>query len=75
MCLIISLINGSIIIITILNIFSEHSDADSSDKIRPYFEEPLHSISVPLGQDAVFKCIAKGNPMPAFKWYSFELCL
>ena len=49
---------------------SDDSDSDTGDKTRPYFEEPLHSISVSLGQDAVFKCIAKGNPMPAFKWYT-----
>ena len=49
--------------------FSENSDSQNDNTVRPYFEEPLHSISVKPGDDAVFKCSARGTPAPVFKWY------
>ena len=52
-----------------LIIFSEGTEVHNNSSVRPYFEEPLHSISVSVGEDAIFKCAAKGNPTPVFKWY------
>ena len=49
--------------------FSEGTEVHNNSSVRPYFEEPLHSISVSVGEDAIFKCAAKGNPTPVFKWY------
>ena len=55
--------------------FAEGTEVHNNSSVRPYFEEPLHSISVSVGEEAIFKCAAKGNPTPVFKWYAFVVFL
>ncbi|KAL3853018.1 hypothetical protein ACJMK2_016604, partial [Sinanodonta woodiana] len=43
-------------------------DVDGDTFVRPYFLEPLHTIILDAGDDAVLRCVAEGNPKPKFKW-------
>lgn len=38
------------------------------DILRPKFVMQIETVTVNEGEDAVFKCLGTGKPMPTFKW-------
>ncbi|KAK3605810.1 hypothetical protein CHS0354_002427 [Potamilus streckersoni] len=67
MCLAYTEIGGYAETTTVLHI-ENGDDVDGDKFVRPYFLEPLHTIMLDAGEDAVLRCVAEGNPKPKFKW-------
>lgn len=51
-----------------LNVLGTEREASPELDLSPKFMTPLQDISVTAGDEVVFTCLAKGNPMPHFKW-------
>lgn len=50
------------------NVLGTEREASPELDLSPKFMTPLQDISVTAGDEVVFTCLAKGNPMPHFKW-------
>ena len=50
-----------------LNVLGTEREASPELDLSPKFMTPLSDISVTAGEEVVFTCLAKGNPMPHFK--------